>query len=174
MKHKYGEKTKWNFATLKLEYFEADEMEVKAFFENHYNCFSRYLQDMTVGWTAEKKKRNMRIVNKVLAQAENKEIRDLRKGLKNIRAYFLLKVASPEKLDKLTVKSAARIWQVLRTENNLPTHIMKSTNYNHDVEAEEKAFDDLDKKIEDDTTKNQITSSREIQDIIEGESGRDL
>ena len=158
-KRKLGyERAKYNWAALKLEYMEAPELEVAAFFRRKFGEVNRHQAKYALGWAPEKKERLKRVANKAIIKSEDKEAADLLRALQNVRTYFKLKVNSLEELNRLTVRDAKRIWEILRTENSLPCRITKNENTNINKDETE-AFDKLEsyegRNKNKDFTKNQ-------------------
>lgn len=97
------------------------------------------------GWGAERKKKRLEVLEKELNKSLTKQAKVLAAALNNMVGWFTNQVATEEQLKKInSAKQAKIIWEVLRTENNLPTKITKNTNINFEAQEEEKAFNELD------------------------------
>lgn len=129
-------RNKYDWEKLKTEFMNAPELETSTFFRNRYGFFSCHMRKSSAWWTREKKERKKRIAEKALKKAEDQEAKNLFRSLQNVRAFFQQRVRSQEDLDRLTIKDAKRIWEILRTENNLPTRILKTDNTHHNIDED--------------------------------------
>lgn len=160
---------KYNFPILKAEFMASEHYDVKGFFTDKQLAYHSGIRENTLGWAAEKKERDKRIVEKVLSEREDKEVKELHKALSNCLVFFKGKVSTKDELGKLTVKQAKMIWEVLRTENGMPTSITHNTNLNHDIREEEEAYNALENE-----SNNQSQDTENVKDSIEGEDDGNL
>lgn len=164
-----SKKRKYNFAFLKAEFMASGYYDVKAFFKELYGNYTGTIRTQTTGWIVEKKERDKRIVERILKEKEDEKVAELQKALNNVVTFFKGKVKDQAALTKLTVKQGKIVWEVLRTENNLPTKITHNTNLNHDLNEEEEAYNALENE-----SNNQSQDTENVKDSIEGEDDGNL
>lgn len=117
--------SKFDYAVEKALFFTSDIDEVKKYWLEKHQMYNSGIATMTKGWTEDKKKWKRETTEKFLAVIQEKEIKDNAAALQNIMAGFKMKVDHKNKIQKLTIKQLAALWNVFMTMNGRPTRIMK-------------------------------------------------
>ena len=140
---------KFDFSALKLEFYQSEYDEVKAFFEDNYNTYSTWVRKKTAGWSEDKKTWKEWMINKAIEREQEKRARELEipidqlKSLKKsaILLYWkhLKKYIDDKKWNlKINVSDLDKIIKSIKVELWEPTTITKNENINKDEVIDEK------------------------------------
>lgn len=163
---------KHDWAEYKKRFMLSKHIDVTAFCREELGLgMSSHTISKTKGWRAEKLQRKHRVVSRLLDKVDNREVQEMAKALSNMRGYMKMKVKDEETLKKLSPRDAFKIWEMLRTENNLPTKITKNTNINFSEEQEDEALSSLQDNNSQNDGSDIPKTEPEIQDTPQEEGG---
>ena len=141
-------KIKYDWPTLKQEFFESDHMEVKAFLKSKYGRFSGHMSVQSNGWPKEKnawKQENIKAAQIAFRENKAKEIAQM---LEDVQLLLRKEIKNRSELALQDVDALKKLWEMVRTESELPTRIIHSTNKNLNYDAD-KVKSSLLNKIKD-------------------------
>jgi len=127
-------KPKYNWAELKAEYLAQDDREVMAFLRRKLSLKHTHktssMNVNTLGWRKEWEAQRKNIAEKAIKKLEEKKSVDLAEALEDIH-YFLKDYAKIARNTRgknglAKVDDVKHVWDMLRTENGLPTKITHS------------------------------------------------
>jgi len=128
-------KSKYNWEALKTEYLAGDIKDASVFFRNKYNIPKHKAINANIiiemkGWYKDWKKYKERVAMNALKKIEKKQTIDLAEALEDIH-YFLKDYAKIARNTRgknglAKVDDVKHVWDMLRTENGLPTKITHS------------------------------------------------
>ena len=128
-------KLKYDWSSLKLEFFQSDIDEVKEFFQRKYNVYNRNIQQNTKGWTKEKQLYKTDILQRALERKAKEEAKNLEipvgqlKMAKKTVIWLLMKrlqkIIEDEDSD-ININELERILKMTKTELWEPTNISKN------------------------------------------------
>jgi hypothetical protein len=101
---------KYDWHTLKLEFFVSDFLEVKAFFQDKYQTYTSHIKDKTIGWTREKQEFKRRIAEETIEEMKRKEV--------DLNSDFISTITAEIRsrdLNKASAKELETYWKLLRT-----------------------------------------------------------
>lgn len=140
-------KQKYDWTTLKLEFFQSDIDEVKEFFQRKFNVYNRNIQQNTRGWTKEKQEYKEKILEKALErrakeEAKNLEIpmEQLKQAKKTTIQLLMKKLQEVIETKNYNVKELEKILKMIKTELWEPTNISKNDNTVRGVALDESLF----------------------------------
>ena len=128
-------KQKYDWYKLKLEFFQSDFDEVKAFLEHIWSSYNRNTLKRTRWWTKEKQEYNQKITQKALENALKKQAKDLEipmDQLAQAKKNAVIKAINVMMEDKLSMTDSERIIRILRTEMWLPNTYSRNENINEE------------------------------------------
>jgi hypothetical protein len=119
---------KYDWPLEKRLFFESSFAEVKAYFEQKYQTYNRYISMKTKGWHDEKIAWKKDINEKMLADfAANKKKR-LSKMLDKLSTLTERQIDMAMENGFIHSEDLKRLWEMSRTENELPTRIIHNKN----------------------------------------------
>lgn len=145
---KVAQHSKYDWAALKAEFFESDCLEVKSFFEGKFKTYHSHIRLKAVGWGKERQEFRKKIAEEAVeAFRANKEKRiiGMLEKAQTILEREIAKILTDRNVDADAFK---KYWEMARTEAELPTRIIHSTNKNLNYDAD-KVKGSLFKKIQD-------------------------
>ena len=137
-------KQKYDWAKLKLEFFQSDFDDVKSFLNTKWMLW-KVSSRWTNWWTKEKQEFKQKITEKALEKALNKQAKDLEipmDQLAKAKKNAVIKAINVMMEDKLSMTDSERIIRILRTEMWLPNTYSRNENINE--ERQELNQDDKD------------------------------
>lgn len=129
---------KYDRETLKGQFFQAEELDVKTWWEWMWKWYSSVITRNTSWWKDEKKKRKEWLVDKVMEVAEQEFIETYKPDIKELWKYHklimwivakkLVSMAKKEKdADEIYVWDVEKLWKMIKVEKNEPTAVTKTT-----------------------------------------------
>lgn len=129
---------KYDWETLKWQYFQSEILDVKGWWENIGNIYSPYITEKTKGRTEDKKKWKESLVDKVMEVAEQEFIETYKPDIKELWKYHklimwivakkLVSMAKKEKdADDIFVWDVEKLRKMIKVEKNEPTVVSKTT-----------------------------------------------
>ena len=137
-------KLKYDWAKLKLEFFQSDFDDVKSFLNTKWMLW-KVSSRWTNWWAKEKQEFNQRVTEKALENALKKQAKDLEipmDQLAKAKKNAVIKAINVMMEDKLSMADSERIIRILRTEMWLPNTYSRNENINE--ERQELNQDDKD------------------------------
>lgn len=130
---------KYDWHSLKAEYFKSDIIDVKGFFESIWHSHNTHIIKNTKGWNLEKKKWKKELKQKVIEEAEKEFIKTYKPDIEELGKYHkalmwiiakkLNSMAKKETdAEDIFVSDVERLWKMVKTEKNEPTSISDNTN----------------------------------------------
>lgn len=143
---------KYDFASLKQEFFESDIDEVSNFLKEKYGdklAKSNQIKNNTLGWSKEKKEYKQKIVDMAIEKSAKKSANDLTKAIPLERLiqmkldfFDLIEMAIERipKARKMDMDQIVKGLNAIKTELGEPTKVTQNTNtnYNEDISDEDK------------------------------------
>ena len=141
----------YNWPLIKGEYFKSDMIDVKGFLYDKFGTYNSNFRRQTAGWRAEKEKFLEEQVEANLAEFKKKRSKVVAENLETMLYVITREAKRLAKEGKIDSKDAKRYWEMVRTENGLPTRITKM-----DLEGGiipfDKAREEFDNKIKNEST----------------------
>ena len=137
-------KLKYDWAKLKLEFFQSDFDDVESFL-NHKWITLNVNRKWTKWWAKEKQEFKQKITQKALENALKKQAKELEipmDQLSKAKKNAVIKAINVMMEDKLSMADSERIIRILRTEMWLPNTYSRNENINE--ERQELNQDDKD------------------------------
>ena len=130
---------KYDWNTLKADYFKSDIIDVKGFFESIWYSHNTHIVKNTKGWSVEKKKWKKELKQKVIEKAEEEFIETYKPDIKELWLYHQALMAIIAKklksmankdteAEDIYVADVERLWKMIKTEKNEPTVVSDNTN----------------------------------------------
>lgn len=149
MEKKANNKSKYDWKGLKLDFYQSEYDEVKAFFEATGVPYNRFTREKAKWWAKDKQEWKDWVINKALAKEQEKRAKELEipidqlKSLKKsailLYAKHLNKYIKDEKGTlKINVSDLDKIIKSIKVELWEPTTITKNENINKDEVIDEK------------------------------------
>ena len=138
-------KLKYDWAKLKLEFFQSDFDEIKSFFTDKWLTYNSEIRKRTNWWAKEKQEFKQKITEKALENALKKQAKELEipmDQLSKAKKNAVIKAINVMMEDKLSMADSERIIRILRTEMWLPNTYSRNENINE--ERQELNQDDKD------------------------------
>lgn len=126
-------KTKYDWPSLKQEFFESDYQECLAFFKSKYGRFDGNMSKQSRGWPGDKRAWRNAEVQLSLQNLQSDRVAGLKETLDKIVALCRGEIDTMAKKG-VKVKSLVKIWEVLRTESGLPKAISHNINDNNNID----------------------------------------
>ena len=121
-------KQKYDWPSLKQEFFVSDYVEVKSFFEEQYGNYSGTIRTNTTGWSKEKKEFVQDILAKSVEHTKEKRALELSKTLDGILDELQRRV-NGSNIQFLSVRELKTLWEIFMTMNNKPLKANKEDNF---------------------------------------------
>ena len=137
-------KLKYDWAKLKLEFFQSDFDDVKSFLNTKWMLW-KVSSRWTNWWAKDKQEFKQKITEKALENALKKQAKELEipmDQLSNAKKNAVIKAINVMMEDKLSMADSERIIRILRTEMWLPNTYSRNENINE--ERQELNQDDKD------------------------------
>ena len=137
-------KKKYDWAKLKLEFFQSDFDDVKSFLNTKWMLW-KVSSRWTNWWAKEKQDFKQKITQKALENALKKQAKELEipmDQLSKAKKNAVIKAINVMMEDKLSMADSERIIRILRTEMWLPNTYSRNENINE--ERQELNQDDKD------------------------------
>ena len=137
-------KQKYDWAKLKLEFFQSDFDDVKSFLNTKWMLW-KVSSRWTNWWAKDKQEFKQKITEKALEKALKKQAKDLEipmDQLAKAKKNAVIKAINVMMEDKLSMTDSERIIRILRTEMWLPNTYSRNENINE--ERQELNQDDKD------------------------------
>lgn len=137
-------KLKYDWAKLKLEFFQSDFDDVKSFLNTKWMLW-KVSSRWTNWWAKEKQDFKQKITQKALENALKKQAKELEipmDQLSKAKKNAVIKAINVMMEDKLSMADSERIIRILRTEMWLPNTYSRNENINE--ERQELNQDDKD------------------------------
>ena len=138
-------KKKYDWAKLKLEFFQSDFDEIKSFFTDKWLTYNSEIRKRTNWWTEAKQDFKQKITQRALENALKKQAKELEipmDQLSKAKKNAVIKAINVMMEDKLSMADSERIIRILRTEMWLPNTYSRNENINE--ERQELNQDDKD------------------------------
>ena len=127
-------KKKYDWAKLKLEFFQSDFDDVKSFLNTKWMLW-KVSSRWTNWWAKEKQDFKQKITEKALQNALKKQAKDLEipmDQLAKAKKNAVIKAINVMMEDKLSMTDSERIIRILRTEMWLPNTYSRNENINEE------------------------------------------
>tara|TARA_B100001964_G_scaffold222116_1_gene266728 strand:+ start:87 stop:485 length:399 start_codon:yes stop_codon:yes gene_type:complete len=121
-------KQKYDWPSLKQEFFISDYVEVKSFFEEQYGNYSGTIRTNTSGWSKEKKQFVQDILVKSIEHTKEKRALELSKTLDGILDELQRRV-NGSNIQFLSVRELKTLWEIFMRMNNKSVKANEETSF---------------------------------------------
>lgn len=123
-------KGKYDWVALKKEFLASDYLEAKVFIEDKLGIWHASAARNVTGWGVEKDAMKLKAYDKSIIKIEKAMECSIEQALKNIVKTIARKTLSEEEVSELKPSEIKALWEIIRTENGLPSKITENKNLN--------------------------------------------
>lgn len=163
-KTKKSIKSKYDWPSLKQEFFLSEHVETSAFFRSKFGATpeeSGQLSLKSRGWSEEKKKWKAEMAEMALAKFKEAQSTEVADALSDLVRQVAVEVRGG---NVRQYKAFKAFWEILRTEAGLPTKITHNTNRNSEID-DAQALDALNGKLNEDDTPEDIDGGESEESV---------